>query len=935
MTRLIIPLVLCMFTCALAISQSNNTSLSSYQPDSWYQLYAKAYNQSRPSLCKTPSQLKTEIANIGCNTNAIQLVHMICNVSDIDDNPDGQISEQIDQASYSKQAVTGCGLVVPNLRIFDEDCKVNLHFPCIEICEDLKSQLQEESSVSSIRIYANNKLISQLACGETSRINLIDIFHKTLDFEINYNSGIQENFVYDTRTNPMLCYPDKCSFSDETIKVYPHCIGPPPPPVCPPPVGPPSFDECKIQPTYIDTIIATEPFEKHLPGNVLYTNYEDYFSYSREANPAVSTGIGKDKTNTLGAIKANVFVNPSRDQIARPIIITDGIDFFSNRNGTEILNENITSATLQLLFENDFDLIIADFDGGADFMQKNAFAFIELIKEIQSMETVDSIEAVVGPSMGGQIIRYALLYWESELLTRGEDPYKIKTFLSADSPWLGANASPALQVLAHIGKDTDLDIAEKLEIMDKLPNSPAARQLLLHHGAGYNQNVYRANPHVFRYDWVQEIAAMEASALPLDLENLVAIADGAVNGNTGGLVAPGNPILIYDVYEKFGPLIAEGELKLFAVQEDKDLIDYLGNWEDQIEKKLNIDDLPIPIESITIDGYDSYPGSPFRLSAYLGGLGINSLTIEDDFTFIPTYSALAIPYGEGNPELDLTTADSPVFDDYFADNTNSGHNDFLQEGTLDFFMNNVDGQETYLDACWYINRIFAQYNSPLCTYEQEEPVVSIENDFDSGGSTVQSNFSFVDMRLLDSNTGELVAPDVSSTIVSSNCKAGLNVQPIYDTSDNDKLVGLDIDYLQNWDDEYCSFEIEVCLSSPLCPSVEICEQIKVNVHVKGIPQFVSPGQDEEKLDLNQRSGSINKPSTMKIYPNPAKGEVSIQLQEGHQNLTIFRIDGTTHSKYNLDKVGSKFTCPLEKGTYIFMSYNVTTKSMYTEKVIII
>ena len=81
-------------------------------------------------------------------------------------------------------------------------------------------------------------------------------------------------------------------------------------------------------------------------------------------------------------------------------------------------------------------------DGGADFIQRNAFILVKLINEINSMKVGSEQNVIIGPSMGGLISRYALRYMEQNTLD-----HDTRLYLSFDSPHLGANVPIGLQYL--------------------------------------------------------------------------------------------------------------------------------------------------------------------------------------------------------------------------------------------------------------------------------------------------------------------------------------------------------------------------------------------------------------------------------------------------------------------------------------------------------
>lgn len=88
-------------------------------------------------------------------------------------------------------------------------------------------------------------------------------------------------------------------------------------------------------------------------------------------------------------------------------------------------------------------------DGGADYMERNAFVLIKLIQQLnQELRVQNSTEKItlIGPSMGGLISRYALAYMEKRLAENPNDlqwqqqwDANVKLWISFDAPHLGAN----------------------------------------------------------------------------------------------------------------------------------------------------------------------------------------------------------------------------------------------------------------------------------------------------------------------------------------------------------------------------------------------------------------------------------------------------------------------------------------------------------------
>lgn len=114
-------------------------------------------------------------------------------------------------------------------------------------------------------------------------------------------------------------------------------------------------------------------------------------------------------------------------------------------------------------------------DGGAYYIESNAMALVKLITETKAKLVANgSINdiAIVGPSMGGQISRYALSYMEKNNI-----PHYTYLWISVDSPHLGANIPLGDQALLYLLKKGGIDAAE--DFYDKELSSPASQQQLI------------------------------------------------------------------------------------------------------------------------------------------------------------------------------------------------------------------------------------------------------------------------------------------------------------------------------------------------------------------------------------------------------------------------------------------------------------------------
>ncbi|WP_028871672.1 hypothetical protein [Psychroserpens burtonensis] len=150
-----------------------------------------------------------------------------------------------------------------------------------------------------------------------------------------------------------------------------------------------------------------------------------------------------------------------------------------NQNYDVIVVNHPTYTTTNLDTGQDVEI-----DGGAYYIESNAMVLVALIKKV-NQELVDNgvtdpIEAIVGPSMGGQISRYALSYMEKKFEETGDPEWKhnVKLWISVDSPHLGANIPLGVQSLVYrLGEELDNEDAKRF--YDDELGSPAAKQQLI------------------------------------------------------------------------------------------------------------------------------------------------------------------------------------------------------------------------------------------------------------------------------------------------------------------------------------------------------------------------------------------------------------------------------------------------------------------------
>jgi Secretion system C-terminal sorting domain len=334
---------------------------------------------------------------------------------------------------------------------------------------------------------------------------------------------------------------------------------------------------------FIESAIAFKGYDE----SVATTTILDYHVYYKYLNTA--------KTNC-------------GDKITKPIFFLDGFDAGNGRNYEKIYNQYMTTDRKVFAKRGDvaedlrargYDLIVVNFpklgeeiawndgtnpnikvpetvhtasntivnrknrDGGADYIERNAMAFVALVQHVNGLVATNAIGSgfapeplvIVGPSMGGQISRYALAYMEKQFVntTLPVWKHKCRLWVSFDSPHEGANiAICAQQALNHMGDFFGQPAA--IDNYNLQLRSPAARQLLieqldgLNGSATFHQNYYFGTSNN-GFDALNTNGVFGSHGYPLDCRKIA-----LVNGSRDGLEiqAPGTEVAFLRGVDKVG-----------------------------------------------------------------------------------------------------------------------------------------------------------------------------------------------------------------------------------------------------------------------------------------------------------------------------------------------------------------------------------------------
>ena len=275
---------------------------------------------------------------------------------------------------------------------------------------------------------------------------------------------------------------------------------------------------------------------QYLEADIAFTGYDE--SVSRKGLGDVSYYYATTKT-----------CDGNQQNITKPIIVIDGIDNNDSRNGSELYNSYLNYFDANKIERNlgkelrseGYDVVVLNFpnididpnpnnvkwsQGGVDWIERNAFVLIKLIQQLNAQKAAaGSTEKniVVGPSMGGQVSRYALAYMEKMLAETGNPiwDHQTRLWVSLDSPHLGANVPIGVQhFVRYYAEEAEQTSAKSaLEYL----NSPASREMTLHHNSA---GEFPA-PAAVRANYLAALAAV--GNYPKQLRK-IAIANGSQTG---------------------------------------------------------------------------------------------------------------------------------------------------------------------------------------------------------------------------------------------------------------------------------------------------------------------------------------------------------------------------------------------------------------------
>jgi len=338
----------------------------------------------------------------------------------------------------------------------------------------------------------------------------------------------------------------------------------------------------------------------------------------------------------FGSGEAYVYLADEHAALTNPVILIEGFDL-DNSMGWEELYELLNrEQLLETIRARGFDAVVLNFTDAVDYIQRNAFVAVELLRQVQAAVGPRQTIAVAGASMGGLVGRYALAYMETL-----EIEHAVRTFISFDSPQTGADIPLGLQYWLWFFADESPDAAALLAALD----SPAARQLLIYHYTDPPSATGASDP--LRAELAVELAALgDYPQTP----RLVAMANGSGSRLDQGFQA--------------GDQIIRWEYRSF-------LVDITGNvWAvpDAVSRRIFhglIDVILLPEDEaiVTVSGTAPLDNAPGGWRGSMAQLDTTAAPYGDiealhpNHCFIPSVSALAVVTDDlfydiaGDPDL--------------------------------------------------------------------------------------------------------------------------------------------------------------------------------------------------------------------------------------------------------------------------------------------
>ena len=407
-------------------------------------------------------------------------------------------------------------------------------------------------------------------------------------------------------------------------------------------------------------------------------------------------------------------------------------------------------------------------DGGADYIERNAKTHVKLYQYLNNQliqNGSDEELVIVGPSMGGQISRYALAYMEKHGI-----PHNTRLWVSIDSPHLGANIPIGIQSLLNVVWGVTGSISAEDFVVNQLGSAAARQQLIEQYSGvsggqlnqhwldgrtisqGFNQNKGRPI-YINYYNNLFNNGLPGSNGYPQNLRK-IAIVNGSLLGSRGFVnpFSPGSTSLTQNPYND---LFANEGIQSLKFEGNTNGLGYTTRMETYIAPDFGANNKVSFFKKYNVvwnyyDGYVTnnnsrgnmdnvsggwYPSNwelaysienSVPCSWIIGQICVNDWhlhSLEHVNSFIPTVSALGFlnPNFEWDHDMDrnlVCTGEIP-FDTYFGPRKNEQHTSFTEE-SIQWLLQELEGNEqppTVYPKASDINGPYVICDGDIVTYD--------------------------------------------------------------------------------------------------------------------------------------------------------------------------------------------------------------------------
>ncbi len=615
--------------------------------------------------------------------------------------------------------------------------------------------------------------------------------------------------------------------------------------------------------------------------------------------------------------EVGIFFGDGNTDFTRPVIIVDGFDPGDTRDIAGLWDIANQQNMIDNLLAEGYDFVITNFYGGDDYIQRNAMLVVKLIQDINArmtaagtMKPANQI-VILGPSMGGLITRYAILYCEQNNI-----PHNVRNWISFDSPHKGADIPLGLQHwVRFFAQEVDVESAQ--EALTAL-SGPAAKQMLLYHYTATSGNT--ANPNPLFNSFYNEINIM---GFPQQTR-IVSIINGSGYGN-GQPYGAGDQVIYYH----YRSWLVDLDGNVWAVPNQTDTRIFNGLYDtalpfDEVNENIYVNNtLP----------YDGAPGGSRGTFAEMDAIdpGYGDIIAPwDNHAFIPSISSLCIqnttnPYF--NVDANINSVITP-FDKIYYPSNNQEHVAITPESYNWFYHEVINFLPQFTSTPVTIIDEDSLYSYTLTsTDENEWNTLTYELTEKPDWLSFNSNTGVFSGTPLNENVGSYnVSVKVTDGLDESIQTFPITVRNTNDPPDTNKpllnqttLTGVEFNYTF---DSNCFFDPDVndilSYSATLADGTPLPSWLHLNSEnrtFKGIPY------DVQKINIKVTASDIAGAKTFNSF--------NLIVNENFQTDTIS--DDSFEIFPNPADDFIYFNLPYNKEAYILNLYDIKGKKVLSKK----